>query len=97
MQFTCRISSSSSPHCCGSETRVDDVILLHCSLFHALLTQSAIVIPVHYVEYDSKKGQKRQTTGFGPLCHICIHMFTRSCLPLRYRNSNMEHASVYTH
>src|SRR6218665_3222103 len=35
------------PHCCGSETRVDDVILLHCSLFLALLTQSAIVIPVH--------------------------------------------------
>src|SRR6218665_911341 len=34
-------------HCCGSETRVDDVILLHCSLFLALLTQSAIVIPVH--------------------------------------------------
>src|SRR6218665_2521243 len=21
------------PHCCGSETRVDDVILFHCSLF----------------------------------------------------------------
>src|SRR6218665_1425146 len=35
------------PHCCGSETRVDDVILLHCSLFLALLTQSAIVIPIH--------------------------------------------------
>src|SRR6218665_2742187 len=35
------------PHCCGSETRVDDVPLLHCSLFLALLTQSAIVIPVH--------------------------------------------------
>src|SRR6218665_620401 len=35
------------PHCCGSEPRVDDVILLHCSLFIALLTQSAIVIPVH--------------------------------------------------
>src|SRR6218665_1535501 len=35
------------PHCCGSETRVDDVTLLHCSLFLALLTQSANVIPVH--------------------------------------------------
>src|SRR6218665_2909826 len=34
------------PHCCGSETRVDDVILLHCSLFLALLTQSPIIIPL---------------------------------------------------
>src|SRR6218665_3064442 len=47
VQYRLRRRRRDHPHCCRSETRVDDVILLHCSLFLALLTQSAIVIPIH--------------------------------------------------